>query len=193
MMQDGSVPPVDLPTERRRIRIRGALAFVFCGIVLGLAAYWLPQWLSFPVVLADRLSFALRANLFILIWLLVAVGLVARIRRHSVEDNAGSAFSSPSARLAIPAAFLQNTLEQVLITALAFMALATVEGEAALAYIAGSIPVFAVGRVTFLRGYPHGAGARAFGMVSTALPSLGAFLWSAFEVVQLVLAATVRH
>lgn len=182
MVQDGSAPPVDLPVEQRRIRIRGALAFLLCALVLGLGMYWLPRWLSFPVNLADRLAFALRANLFILIWLLIAVGIVSTIRRYSAEDNAGSAFSPPSARLAVPAAFLQNTLEQVVITMLAFLALATVEAEAALAYIVASLPLFALGRITFLRGYPGGAGARAFGMVATALPSLGAFIWAAYDV-----------
>lgn len=180
-MQDGSAPPVDLPVERRRIRIQGALAFVLCALVLGLGTYWLPHWLSFPLDLADRLAFALRVNLFVLIWLLIAVGMVSTIRRYSAEDNAGSAFSPPSARLAIPAAFLQNTLEQVVITMSAFLALATVQGEAGLAYIVASIPLFALGRITFLRGYPGGAGARAFGMVTTALPSLGAFAWAAYE------------
>lgn len=182
MMQYGSPPPVDLPLERRRIRIRGALGFGLCALVLGLAVYWLPQWLSFPVDRADRLVFALRADLFVLIWLLIGVGIVSTIRRYSAEDNAGSAFSPPSARLAVPAAFLQNTLEQAVITSFAFLALATVEGEAPLAYVLASVPLFALGRVTFLRGYPNGAGARAFGMVTTALPGLGAFVWAACDV-----------
>ena len=189
MVQDGSAQPVDLAVERRRIRIRGALALALCVLLLGFGVHWLPRWLSFPVDLADRLAFAFRANLFILIWLLVAVGIVSTIRRYSAEDNAGSAFSPPSSRLAIPAAFLQNTLEQVVITTLAFLALATVEGEAALAYILASLPLFALGRITFLRGYPGGAGARAFGMVTTALPSLGAFTWTAYDIVGQLLAS----
>lgn len=93
MVQNRSAPPVDLPAERRRIRIRGALALMLCALVLGLGIYWLPRWLSFPVDLADRLAFALRADLFVLIWLLIAVGIVSTIRRYSAEDNAGSAFS----------------------------------------------------------------------------------------------------
>ena len=93
MVQDGSAQPVDLAVERRRIRIRGALALALCVLLLGFGVHWLPRWLSFPVDLADRLAFAFRANLFILIWLLVAVGIVSTIRRYSAEDNAGSAFS----------------------------------------------------------------------------------------------------
>jgi len=177
MSETVSTPLVDLPLERRRIRKQGGLAFVVCTLFIGAGILWLPRWLAFPEDLTDRLAFALRANFFVFLWLVIAVGIVSTIRRHSAEDNAGSAFSRPSSRLAIPAAFLQNTLEQVFITTTAFLALATADGEAPLAYIAASIPLFAVGRATFLRGYPKGAGYRAFGMAMTALPGLGAFIW----------------
>lgn len=40
---------------------------------------------------------------------------VAKVRSESAEDNAGSAYLPPSARVAPPGALLQNTLEQVLI------------------------------------------------------------------------------
>jgi hypothetical protein len=77
----------------------------------------------------------------------------------------------------VPLAFLQNTLEQSFITIVALTALATVEGEAPIAYISASVPLFAVGRIAFARGYPQGAGGRAFGMALTAVPSVGAILW----------------
>ncbi|MCM3681271.1 MAPEG family protein (plasmid) [Sphingomonas panni] len=177
MSQTAAPPLVDLPLERRQIRKQGGFAFLVCAVFLGGGTLWLPHRLTFPEDFVDRLAFVLRANFFVLLWLVIAVGIVSTIRRYSAEDNAGSAFSRPSSRLAIPAAFLQNTLEQVFITTTAFLALATVEGEAPLAYIAASIPLFAVGRITFLRGYPKGAGGRAFGMATTALPGLGAFIW----------------
>ena len=75
-------------------------------------------------------------------------------------------------------AFLQNTLEQAFITSVATLALATVGGEAALAYIVATVVLFSLGRATFLRGYPHGAGSRAFGIATTALPALGAYGWA---------------
>ena len=56
MVQDGSAQPVDLAVERRRIRIRGALALALCVLLLGFGVHWLPRWLSFPVDLADRLA-----------------------------------------------------------------------------------------------------------------------------------------
>lgn len=77
----------------------------------------------------------------------------------------------------MPAAFLQNTLEQAFIT-LGILALATMPGERPLAYFAASVILFSLGRATFLHGYPHGSSGRAFGIVTTALPSIGAYLWT---------------
>lgn len=132
--------------------------------------------------MADRVAFCLRANLVLGFWVLLAVRRVANVRFASSADNAGSAFSRPSARLAVPAAFLQNTLEQAFVAALGILALATTRGEAALAYIVGAVVLFSVGRITFLRGYPHGAGGRAFGIAATALPIIGAYCWAIVDV-----------
>lgn len=49
-------------------------------------------------------------------------------------------------------------------------------GAAAMPLIAGSAFLFAIGRITFLAGYPKGAGARSFGMALTVLPRLAAFI-----------------
>ena len=174
-------PPVDLPVEQKRIRQQAALSFLLCAVVLGAAIHWLPQWTDFPKDIGSRLAFALRADIFVAIWVLIAVRLVSRIRFVSAEDNAGAAYSPPSARLAVRAAFLQNTLEQGLIAIVANLALATVAGEAPLAFIIASVVLFTVGRLSFLRGYPGGSGARAFGMVTTVLPSIGAFGWVLYD------------
>jgi hypothetical protein len=174
-------PAVDLPAEQRRIRQQSALSFLVCAVALGAAVYWLPQWADFPSEIGSRIAFALRADIFVAVWVLIAVRLVSRIRFVSEEDNAGAAYSPPSPRLAVRAAFLQNTLEQALIAIVANLALATVAGEAPLAFIIASVVLFTVGRLTFLRGYPGGAGARAFGMVTTVLPSLGAFCWVVYD------------
>ena len=178
---NGAPPAVDIPTEQRRIRQQAVRSFLLCAVFLGAAIYWLPQWADFPNETGSRIAFALRADIFVTVWVLIAVRLVSRIRFVSAEDNAGAAYSPPSPRLAVRAAFLQNTLEQAFIATVAYLALATVEGEAPLAFIIASVVLFTVGRLTFLRGYPGGAGARAFGMVTTTLPSLGAFCWVIYD------------
>ncbi len=174
-------PPVDLAAEQRRVRRQAAVAVPVCAIILGAAVFWLPRQLELSDEMPDRLAFVLRADLFVAIWVLVAVRLVSRIRFISAEDNAGSAYGPPSPRLAVRAAFLQNTLEQAFIAVVGHLALATVAGEAPMTYVAGAVVLFTVGRVTFLRGYPRGAGGRAFGMVTTALPSLGAYGWVIYD------------
>src|SRR3546814_5164799 len=98
---------------------------------------------------------------------------MGRLRRKSAQDTARSAFVPPSERLRIPLAFLQNTLEQAVLAAFAAMALATVDGEAPLSFIVAMVVLFAIGRITFWRGYPRGSPGRAFGVVTTGLPIMG--------------------
>nr|WP_272870878.1 MAPEG family protein [Agrobacterium tumefaciens] len=137
----------------------------------------MPRFIQFPGDdLQSKLTFWASANLFIVIWIMIGIGMVSRGRRHSAEDIRGSAYSTPSPRIAVPVAFLQNTLEQAIVTMFTQLALLLVLGTIAMPLIAGSVVLFAVGRVTFLAGYPEGAGARSFGMAVTALPSLAAFL-----------------
>lgn len=170
-------PSVDLPVEQRRIKHAGLLSGVFCLATLVGMSSVLPMLAEFPADRWERLSFVLRVDLFVAAWVLIGVRLVSRIRFISAEDNPGAAFAPPSPRLAMRAAFLQNTLEQAFLAIIALTALVTVQGEAPLAYALAAALCFSIGRITFLRGYPHGAGGRAFGMVTTVLPTLGAFGW----------------
>lgn len=186
MTDNGKPPVVDLPAEQRKIRVQAAFAFAFCAVVLLPATLALPGVLDFPAAVADRLVFVLRIDLLIAAWVFIAVRLVSRVRFISADDNAGSAFSPPSPRLAIRAAFLQNTLEQAFLAVVVTTALLTVEGEAPLAYALGAFVCFSVGRITFLKGYRRGAGGRAFGMVTTVLPTLGGFAWVLTDMVSLM-------
>src|SRR3546814_19365033 len=112
---------------------------------------------------------------------MIGVGTIARLRRKSAQDTAGSAFGPPSERLRIPLAFLQNTLEQAVLAAFAAMALATVDGEAPLSFIVAMVVLFAIGRITFWRGYPRGSPGRAFGVVTNGLLIMGAYAWMRSE------------
>jgi hypothetical protein len=169
--------PKDLDAEIARVRRQAALSFLFCAPVLGAAVWWLPQQLEFPDEMDERLAFAARASLLIMIWVLYGVGVIARLRRKSAQDTAGSAYGPPTERLRVPLAFLQNTLEQAVLATFAILALATIDGEGPLAFIVGMVVLFAIGRLTFLRGYPRGSPGRAFGMVTTMLPIMAAFAW----------------
>lgn len=181
-MNDAPVPK-NLAAELAGVRRQVALAFLFCAAAFAVAIWWLPQQLEFPTDLGARLAFAVRACLLVIFWVLVGVHIVATLRRHSTKDIAGSAYGPPSERLRVPLAFLQNTLEQATITVVTMLALATVEGEAPLAFIMASVALFAIGRITFLRGYSDGSAARAFGIATTVFPIHGAFWWVVYDTV----------
>lgn len=168
---------IDLKQEQRRIYRGVAFAFLVCGIVLGAAHVGLPRLLQLAADdLEARLMFWASASLFVVVWVMVGVGMVSHGRRHAVEDIRGSAYAAPSPKIAVAAAFLQNTLEQSFVTLFVQLALVLLLGRTALPLVAGSVLLFGLGRVTFLAGYPKGAGARSFGMAVTALPSIVAFV-----------------
>lgn len=175
--------PKDLEAEIARVRRQAALSFLFCAPIVGMAVWWLPRQFEFPRETGERLAFAARADLLIMLWVMYGVAVVARLRRKSAHDTAGSAYGPPSEQLRVPLAFLQNTLEQSVLAAFAALALAPVGGEAPLAFIVAMVVLFAIGRITFLRGYPGGSPGRAFGVVTTALPIMGAFGWVLFDLV----------
>lgn len=167
-------PSMDLHDKRMKIRNAALASAILCASVLGGAYYLLPFYIQFPDAITDRIVFALRVDLFILLWVLLGVGLVARARRHSAHDIDG-ALRPPSPRIAIELAFLQNTLEQAVLTIGVHVVLATLLEPHALALLVASVVLFAVGRITFLRGYRRGAEGRAFGMVTTVLPTLAGY------------------
>ena len=97
--------------------------------------------------------------------------MVSTARRTSPEDIGGAAAGPPSEKLAIKAAFLQNTLEQSVVAIVTIIAFATLVTGSGLALVPAAVIMFVIGRVLFYRGYPGGAGARAFGMGLTLMPS----------------------
>jgi cation transport ATPase len=107
--------------------------------------------------------------------------IASTTRRFSPEDIGGQAAGPPSERLAIKAAFLQNTLEQTVLAGGFYLALSAVAGEAWLALIPASAALFVVGRVLFYTRYHLGARGRSLGMALTMMPSvLGYLLVGAF-------------
>lgn len=174
---------LDLKRQQRLVLLWSAASFVLCGLVLSAACLILPDFYRFPEGLAERIAFALQADVFIFLWVLIAARQVSGGRYRSAADNRGSAFGPPSARLAIPVSFLQNTLEQAVMAVGAHMALASLADARGLALIVGSVVLFGIGRVAFRVGYRHGAGGRAFGMATTAIPTVVAYVWSVWLIV----------
>ncbi len=169
---------MNLAAEQRKIIRRATAAIAFCALVLAGSYLLLPRLFAFPTGLPERIAFALQADLFVLVWIVIGVRMVSRGRFHSAVDNPGSAFAPPSPAIAVQVAFLQNTLEQAVAAVGAHLALATLISGQSLALIPAAVFLFAIGRITFLRGYRQGAGARAFGIVTTVIPTIGAYGWA---------------
>jgi hypothetical protein len=70
-----------------------------------------------------------------------------------------------------------NTVEQVVGAAIAWSGLAIALPHDRLVLIPAMASLFFLGRITFWIGYLFHPLARAFGMVLTALPTLGAYVW----------------
>ena len=162
---------VDMEAEERAIRRDTTIATILtlAGFI---AAFWLgPALVDLPLEVADRLAFAALVYAMPGFVLLVAILMVSTTRRFSAEDIGGQAAGPPSERLAIKAAFLQNTLEQVVLAAGFYFALAAVAGGAWLALLPVAAGLFVIGRVLFYRGYPRGAQGRSLGMGLTMMPA----------------------
>lgn len=169
---------VDVKAEQGKVLRNGLLGIPFCAAVLIAGYALLPRLFAFPRHFEGALKLTLQVDLFVALWVLIAVRWVARIRLQSAEDMPGAAFAKPSRTIAIPIAFLQNTLEQAVIAIAVHLALATLLIGPQLALIPTAALLFAIGRAAFLAGYAKGAGARAFGMVVTLAPTFAGFILS---------------
>lgn len=171
-------PPdkVDMAAEERAIRRANMLAMALTLAAFA-AAYALgPAIAAPPASLPERLAFAVACWSVVAFVVLVAVLMVSITRRFSPEDIGGQAAGPPSDRLAIRAAFLQNTLEQAVVAAGAYGALTVTATGAWLMLMPAAVVLFIIGRGLFYAGYHRGAGGRAPGMALSMLPAVVIYL-----------------
>lgn len=171
-------PPedIDMAVEERAIRRDTSIALVVTLAAFVGAYHYLPGLMELPEQRADAFAMAALAWAVPAFVVMVAILMVSTGRRFSAADIGGQAAGPPSEKLAIKAAFLQNTLEQAVIAAGFFFALAAVAGGAWLALLPVSAALFVVGRTLFYLGYARGAKGRSLGMSLTMLPSFVGYL-----------------
>jgi hypothetical protein len=134
-----------------------------------------PQgWFGGPISadLPARLAYAIHADAAAMIWLLAAIAGVARGRFFSPSDIDGSGLAPASPRIGVGMAVVQNTLEQTVLAAVLYPALACLADGDAIRLIPRLLTLFYIGRLTFWLGYRHGAPWRAFGFAATFYPTL---------------------
>lgn len=171
-------PPeeIDMAAEEWAIRRDTSIALVLTVATFFAAYRFLPGLIDLPETTADRLGLAALTWAVPCLVLLVAIMLVSTGRRFSPQDIGGQAAAPPSDKLAVKAAFLQNTLEQTVLAAGFYLALAAVAGGAWLALLPVAAGLFVVGRLLFYLGYERGAKGRSLGMSLTMLPSFVGYL-----------------
>jgi len=157
---------------------------VFAGAVMGFPVIFL-VWdhaaqLSARVTVpadnaASRLAYA--AHWLILPGLTLLAGIVAAGRRGFIADAIDGTRTPANHGLEINLRYNQNTLEQTVLVAIAWGAMAPLLPRDELVLIPAMAFLFAFGRITFWIGYLLHPLGRAFGMVLTAAPTLAAYVW----------------
>jgi hypothetical protein len=164
-----------MPTRKQR----GVLAGMAAGLIATILVLSLPPLpiLAPPTAdIAAHLAYAARAAAIAMLWLLAAVANVARARFFSAPDIDGMGFAPASPRLAPDIAIVQNTLEQAVLAAALYFALATLRAPDLTAMIPPLLTLFCIGRAAFWLGYRHGAPWRAFGFATTFYPTVFGYL-----------------
>lgn len=124
---------------------------------------------------ASRLAYAMRWLLAPGLTLLVGVWIAAR--RGFLSDAIDGTRTPASHSLEINLRYNQNTLEQVVLAAIAWGAL-SLELPLARFYLVPAMAVaFLIGRAAFWIGYLIHPMGRAFGMVVTVVPTFCAYAW----------------
>ena len=169
--------------KQRGVGLGMAAGFALCSLVLLYPGNW-PGALPPTAGLAARLTYAVRADAIAMLWLLAAIGNVARGRFFSAADIDGSGFAGPSPRIGISVAVVQNTLEQAVLSAILYPALACLPGQDGTALIPRLLTLFCLGRFAFWLGYRHGAPWRAFGFATTFYPIVFGYVVAIFYLIR---------
>lgn len=158
----------------------------FCMAMLGIAAglaafaFALPSFGGLVPAgndAASRLAFGVHW-LFPPAFMLLA-GVVAAARRGIYADAIDGTRTPANHGLEINLRYNLNTLEQLVVAAVAWMQLSVMLPLEQLAVIPLLATLFCVGRITFWIGYLINPTGRAFGMALTAAPTLAAYVWIA--------------
>ena len=109
--------------------------------------------------------------------LTLLAGIWVAGRRGFIPDAIDGTRSPLRHSLEINLRYNQNTLEQTVLAAIAWINLSVVLPQERLVLIPAAAFLFGFGRAAFWIGYLIYPMARAFGMVLTVLPTIAAYVW----------------
>ena len=160
-------------TIKQRGVLKGMIVGATIAVVVIVGAILAgPRLLSLDAPVSERIAFALRADVFIALWLGISVALLARHRFFTPEDIDGGGLTRGTEVAQVLQATLQNTLEQTVLAVLVHCIWAIVMPPSWISAVPAAVILFLCGRVLFLRGYRGGAPARAVGFTLTYYPTV---------------------
>jgi MAPEG family protein len=169
--------------DQQLIGIAGAVPGMVC--VAGVLEYAPRLFASVALPAAsagERLAFV--AHWLVLPAATLLVGVLFAARRGFDADAIEGTRAPASRSLEINLRYNQNTLEQLVLAASAWAALALTLPQERLVVVPAMAVLFVAGRATFWIGYLVHPMGRTFGMVLTVLPTLGAFAWLLWRLVR---------
>jgi hypothetical protein len=161
---------------------------VAAGAASGVALMALSVWLLTRALpephmadaLADRLGFALRANLVAIVPLFIMLISIANAR--FLSDAIDPTRNAESRTMEIDGRVADNTLQQTFVFVVATLALSTVVPLDRLQVVYACAIVFILARIVFWLGYRMHPLFRAPGMAATAYMNLGMILYTLYGV-----------
>ena len=144
-----------------------ASAMLLSIISIWIAVHFDPFNYSNISLLGERLAVLGLSLILPTLLLIVSIGRLARFRFFSPEDIDGSGLTLGSAKARVLQSLLQNTLEQFVIMFGTYTAWVLLMPASWLSVVPVSSVLFAIGRLSFFKGYSHGASARALGFALT--------------------------
>jgi len=160
---------VSLSKPQRGVAVGAGTAAAITFVVLALAA-------SHPrvgiVALEARLHLLGLSLLGPLLALVVCIGRLANHRFATPEDLDGSGLTAGSARAKLLQSMLQNTLEQLVLASLVYLACTVLGSQRVVSMVPFASVLFLAGRALFFWGYDRGAPGRALGFGLTFYPTV---------------------
>lgn len=160
-------------SQKQRGVFFGMAAAMLVSIIILVAAITINPFHYGRIEGADaRMSLLGLSILLPTITLLVSIGRLAGFRFFSPQDIDGSGLTKGSQKAVILQSLLQNTLEQLTITVSTYAIWCFTMPANWLSAIPLCSLAFAIGRISFFRGYHKGASSRAFGFALTFYPTV---------------------
>jgi len=156
----------------------GVLIGMAIGMAISLNVVLVGAWynpFSFGTAsgLLTRLATAIEWSVLPALFLILSVGRLAKRRFFTTEDiDGGGGLSHDSKQALLLQTLLQNTLEQLLIAVLIYLAWAVMMPADWMSVVPLAAITFAIGRVLFFTGYKGGAASRSLGFALTFYPSV---------------------